>query len=292
MLKKFSKKGTMLLHLGVLLLGMCVLVAAAPLTDVQAAEAYEPTVVSIQPVGPVMHRAASALESKDWWEIVRPDVSALAIHVADTVERKPEEPEILVGDVETIPEEELMVEAFGLEAEMEILGEEPTVIITPEEPAEKESEVLPASQTGGRVLTQKKAITLSNEEYNALLRIVESESGCEDIVGRILVANVILNRMASDQFPNSVHEIVTQTHYGSKGLVYQFTPAKPGGNYWSITPSDLTREAVDRALAGEDYSEGALYFAARRHANSSHMSWFDQKLTWLFQHGNHEFYIG
>ena len=39
----------------------------------------------------------------------------------------------------------------------------------------------------------------------------------------------------------------------------------------------------DRALAGEDYSNGALYFMNRR-ASGSAASWFDRRLTYLFAH--------
>lgn len=143
---------------------------------------------------------------------------------------------------------------------------------------------------GGRSLSMEKATKLSDAELNALQRIVEAEAGNEDIMGRILVANVVLNRYHSEVFPNTIDGVVTQTSYGSRGLVYQFTPAKPSGRYWYASPSAETKEAVKRALAGEDYSQGALYFAARKYANQNHMSWFDRKLTRLFQHGNHEFY--
>ena len=48
-------------------------------------------------------------------------------------------------------------------------------------------------------------------------------------------------------------------------------------------------EAVGRALDGEDISRGALYFAARKYADSKRMRWFDEKLTLLFRHGGHRF---
>lgn len=303
-----SRKGNMLLHLGVLLLGMCVLVASAPLKEVQAAEVQTLAAMDLQPELPAMITEHKELEGKDLWEIVKPDVSGLAITVvcditpAEEIEET-EENEMLLADVAALDlEEDLIVMAMGLEGEMEILGDEPTVIITPEEPtapekatlaeeAAQEEEAAPAvSQNNGPVLTWKNPIELSKEEYNALLRIVEAESGCEDIVGRILVANVILNRVASSTFPNTVQKVVTQTHYGSLGLTYQFTPAKPGGTYYTAVPSADTIKAVDRALAGEDYSCGAMYFAARSYANSKHMSWFDKNLTRLFEHGGHEFY--
>ena len=52
----------------------------------------------------------------------------------------------------------------------------------------------------------------------------------------------------------------------------------------------LTQAAVKRALGGEDYSNGALYFAARRYAASANMRWFDRSLTKVAVHGGHEFY--
>ena len=284
MLHLLSRKGNMLLHLGVLFLGLCMLVGSAPLTHAEAAESNSLAAMNLQPELPYMLTEQMELEGSDWWEIVRPDVSELAITVVCDITEPVEEmeviEEVLVADVAPLAlEEDLMVEAMSVAGEMEIL--EPVA----EEPVVKE---VPA--VSGRVVAWESPVKLSSEEYNALLRIVEAESGGEDTMGRILVANVILNRVASEQFPNTVQEVVTQNHYGSRGLVYQFTPAKPGGSYWYATPSQETIKAVDRALNGEDYSEGALYFAARRIANSHHMSWFDQKLEWLFQHGNHEFY--
>ena len=41
---------------------------------------------------------------------------------------------------------------------------------------------------------------MSDEDYDTLLRIVEAEAGSEDIKGRVLVANVIMNRVKSENF--------------------------------------------------------------------------------------------
>lgn len=128
-------------------------------------------------------------------------------------------------------------------------------------------------------------LLITEEDREVLLRIVEAEATCEDIKGRMLVANVILNRVVSDHFPDSITEVVFQNN----GTTYQFAPIKDG-RYWSVEVSDETREAVERVLAGEDYSQGALYFAARRLANKNAMSWFDSSLKFLFRHGVHEFF--
>lgn len=126
---------------------------------------------------------------------------------------------------------------------------------------------------------------LEEDELEVLQRIVEAEAGNEDEDGKLLVANVVLNRVDSDRFPETVTEVVFQQ---SKGVT-QFSPVASGRIY-SVEVSEETVAAVERALAGEDISQGALFFAARKYASSSKMRWFDEKLTFLFRHGGHEFY--
>ena len=127
----------------------------------------------------------------------------------------------------------------------------------------------------------EEAMILSESDYNTLLRIVQAESGGCDITGKILVAKVILNRVESDEFPDSIHGVVYQKS--------QFSPVIDGSiNRCKV--SDETRRAVDRALNGEDPSEGALYFMNRSKSAPKNVQWFDTKLNYLFKHGEHEFF--
>ncbi len=114
-----------------------------------------------------------------------------------------------------------------------------------------------------------------------LLKIVEAEAGVCDKKGKILVANVILNRMKSDQFPDTVTGVVYQPS--------QFSPVSNGSINTCKVSSD-TKESVDRALKGEDYSQGALFFMNRSASRSGAVSWFDGKLTYLFRYQGHEFF--
>ncbi len=135
---------------------------------------------------------------------------------------------------------------------------------------------------------QKKAeyaITLSSSERGWLEKIVQAESGNQDIKGRMLVANVVINRMKNKRYPSTVKGVVFQ----HKGSSYQFSPAKSGSIY-RVKVTSLTKQAVERVLKGEDYSQGALFFVARSAANKRSLSWFDRKLTRLFRHGGHTFY--
>ena len=128
-------------------------------------------------------------------------------------------------------------------------------------------------------------IDITNEDYENLLRIVEAEAGGEDRKGKILVANVILNRVADEQFPDSVTEVIFQQQDG----VCQFSPIRDG-RFYSVKVSKETVEAVDAALYGEDMSDGALYFMARAYADKEKAAWFDRNLTKLFTYGGHEFF--
>ena len=126
-----------------------------------------------------------------------------------------------------------------------------------------------------KVLEKETCKELSDADYQCLLRIVQAEAGCEDMEGKMLVAGVVLNRVADEHFPDSVTEVVMQ---------------KEGGTYQKVKVSEETREAVERVLKGEDLTEGALYFASRQYAAGDKMAWFDNHLDRLFEHGGHEFF--
>ena len=112
-------------------------------------------------------------------------------------------------------------------------------------------------------------IKYTDEDYQVLLRIVQAEAGICDPKGKILVADVIINRVLSGKFPDSVKAVVYQPS--------QFQPVS-NGTINTVKVTAETIECVDRALAGEDYSNGALYFMNRR-ASGSAASWFDRRLT-------------
>lgn len=126
---------------------------------------------------------------------------------------------------------------------------------------------------------------MSDEDYDTLLRIVEAEAGSEDIKGRVLVANVIMNRVKSEDFPNTVTEVVWDNSDG----VPQFSPTYDG-RINEVAVSDETREAVKQALKGADYSEGALFFIQKSAAEEHNVKWFEKDLKRLFKYGVHEFY--
>ena len=135
-------------------------------------------------------------------------------------------------------------------------------------------EVTPEALTGN-------SFSLEDQEYQVLLKIVEAEAGCEDTEGRMLVANVVMNRVRIGYFPNRVSEVVYQSQVGTA----QFSPVSDG-RIDTVNVSQGTIDAVARVMNGEDISQGALFFRSVR----SRSGWFDQKLSRVLEHGNHIFY--
>lgn len=135
------------------------------------------------------------------------------------------------------------------------------------------------------IVYSESQLIMSDEDYANLLKIVEAEAGGEDLKGKILVANVIFNRIESPEFPSNVTDVVWERSGGST----QFSPVADGRIY-TVTVSEETKEAVNRAIDGEDYSHGALYFMEERYADEENVKWFKDELKFLFRHGVHDFY--
>ena len=135
------------------------------------------------------------------------------------------------------------------------------------------------------IVYSESQLIMSDEDYANLLKIVEAEAGGEDLKGKILVANVIFNRIKSPDFPSNVTDVVWERSGGSA----QFSPVADGRIY-TVTVSEETKEAVNRAIDGEDYSHGALYFMEERYADEENVKWFKDELKFLFRHGVHDFY--
>ena len=147
---------------------------------------------------------------------------------------------------------------------------------------------IPTEETAEQVVVEEtpealtgNSFSLEDQEYQVLLKIVEAEAGCEDTEGRMLVANVVMNRVRNGYFPNTVTEVVYQRQDGTA----QFSPVSDG-RIDTVNVSQGTVDAVARVMNGEDISQGALFFRSVR----SRSGWFDQKLSRVLEHGNHIFY--
>ena len=124
-------------------------------------------------------------------------------------------------------------------------------------------------------------IPINKSSRRILERIVEAEAGDQNVKGRQMVANVIINRIKSKHFPDTV-----------KGVVFahrQFSPIS-NGSYYRVSVSSLTKKAVEKALKEKDNTKGALYFMYRAGSDAGNIRWFDRDLTRLYEYGCHEFF--
>ena len=93
----------------------------------------------------------------------------------------------------------------------------------------------------------------TEEDFYWLCRIISAESKGESLLGQIAVGNVILNRAASSQFPNTVKGVVFDRKNG-----VQFEPVSNGSIY--DEPTEQSILAARRVLAGVDAAGESLYF--------------------------------
>ena len=132
-------------------------------------------------------------------------------------------------------------------------------------------------------------INIANRSLDPLHRIVWAESRGEDLRGQIMVANVIMNRHNSPQFPYGFYNVIQERRYNDDGTItFQFSPIGNGA-YDRATPQsqNLVLSSVEKALDGADHSQGALFF---RGVQGLEGSWHQQALNHLFTHGGHAFF--
>lgn len=119
-------------------------------------------------------------------------------------------------------------------------------------------------------------IGYTDSDLELLARVIYAESRGEPYEGQVAVGAVILNRVKSSQFPNTI-----------RGVIYapgQFTSVTNG--QVNIKPNETAYRAARDALAGKDPSNGALYFYNPKTARN--MSFFS-KLRTTVVIGNHVF---
>ena len=100
----------------------------------------------------------------------------------------------------------------------------------------------------------KSVIPYTQADLDVLSRLVHAEAGGESYKTRVCVAAVVINRVKSNQFPNSIQKVVYEVSDGH----YQFTPVLNGMINKPATEED--KKAALEALNGNDPTKGALYF--------------------------------
>lgn len=121
----------------------------------------------------------------------------------------------------------------------------------------------------------------TKDEIFWLGRIIEAESSGEPASGKVAVGNVILNRVKSNEFPNTIYTVIFDRTHG-----VQFEPIMNGSIY--NTPSAESMISAKRALRGENIAGNSLYFLNPRTAANS---WISNNRPYYMTIHNHDFYL-
>lgn len=137
----------------------------------------------------------------------------------------------------------------------------------------------PATEAAmGLRLTSKTTNSSNSADLNLLARCVYAEARGEPYVGQVAVAAVVLNRVKSSSFPNTI-----------SGVIYQpgaFTCVSDG--QINLTPNQTAYNAARDALNGYDPTGGCLYYYNPATATSKWI--WSLKVTLTV--GRHSFALG
>ena len=93
------------------------------------------------------------------------------------------------------------------------------------------------------------------DELYWMSRIISAESRGEPLLGKLAVGTVVLNRMASGEFPGTIHDVIFDTEWG-----VQFQPVANGTVYDEPTAESVL--AAKLVLDGARVAGDSLYFLA------------------------------
>lgn len=113
-----------------------------------------------------------------------------------------------------------------------------------------------------------------------LSRIINAESCSEPLTGKLAVGNVVLNRVASPEFPDCIYDVIFDDRWGG-----QFEPVSNGTIYDAPTEESIL--AAKLCLDGASVVPDCLYFL---NPDKSSNFWTVQNCSYVTTIGNHQFY--
>ena len=119
------------------------------------------------------------------------------------------------------------------------------------------------------------------DEVYWLSKIISAESGGETLIGQIAVGDVIMNRVKSNLYPNTIYGVIFDKKYG-----VQFSPTLDGSIYRD--PTYTATLAAKICLEGTSLSDNALFFLNPKTAESN---WIIRSREYAYTIGGHDFYL-
>ena len=129
-------------------------------------------------------------------------------------------------------------------------------------------------------VTSTAPLPYTQEDLYWLSRVISAESQGESLYGQIAVGNVVLNRVASAEFPDSIKSVVFDT----KNAV-QFEPTANGTIYHEPTAKSIL--AAHLVFGGANAVDDCLYFF---NPSLSEGKWIRENRAYFTTIGCHRFY--
>jgi len=123
----------------------------------------------------------------------------------------------------------------------------------------------------------KKVYTFTKTEETQLQKIGLAEMEVEGVEAMAHAMRVIINRVESDSFPDTIEGVIFQPK--------QFTPIL-NGSYYNMIPNKDSRKALEMVKAGWDETQGALYFEV----TTDEPTWHSRSLKKLYEYKSTSFY--
>ena len=111
-------------------------------------------------------------------------------------------------------------------------------------------------------------------------RIISAESRGEPLVGKLAVGTVVMNRVAGEEFPDSIYDVIFDREWG-----VQFTPTANGTIYHDPTEESVL--AAKMVLEGARVAGDSLYFLAPELTDNH---WIMENREYVTTIGCHWFY--
>jgi len=136
--------------------------------------------------------------------------------------------------------------------------------------------------TGGDSPSPAGGSSYTDGDLDLLARLITAEADSESYAAKVAVGAVVMNRVKSPLFPDTITEVINQEARG----VYQFAPVRNGLINRPAKPDAI--QAAKDALGGSDPTNGALFFfeswVQSPHLRSLPVSMVIDSFTFAFAH--------
>lgn len=163
-----------------------------------------------------------------------------SVTVMDTVQTTA----MLVDNIEVTQEEVKTIQEQGAETISQMADSEAMI----------QDSITPLVQSV--VEANKRKTELTPEEIQLLLRVVSAEARGESLEAQYTVACVVLNRIESEMFPNTLEDVIVQSG--------QFSCVSNGAVY-SAPITDSVVQAVASAMDNNTLDSSILWFRSQRY---------------------------